>query len=85
MEMLNNAARIVPFREHGDPAFAPGARWTAADGSGAAAVIQRIQPWVDPCSRFDYDVHYVDGRGIVHDKGLWDFQVRYEPLTGKED
>jgi len=55
--------------------------WKPTDGSHRFVKILDIKQFGD--GDWDYEVYYEDepfGDGIIHNKDIWNFQVRYEPL-----
>jgi len=67
------------FLPENNVAFSSGAEWTSCDGSGHKIKILKTRRWGD--GRWEWEVSYENVRtGVMHEKGGWDFQVKYYPL-----
>ncbi len=74
---------VKKFHKANGPAFAPGERWVAADGSGLTCWIVDVRRFPRPnkdgkWGKWDWLVRYRYSDGATCEKDAWCFQVRYK-------
>lgn len=69
---------VKKFHKANGPAFTPGEKWCAADGSGLTCEIVSVRPFGTKKGKWDYIVRYRYKDGMECEKDAWCFQVRYK-------
>lgn len=60
------------------PAFAPGEKWLAIDGSGECHIVT-VRKF--GTKKWDYEVSYLHNNGNTYNNDAWHFQVRYQHVA----
>ena len=64
------------------PAFAPGEKWVAVDGSCGCTIVSVCKYSIHTGrSKWDYEVTYQFDDGRTSSNDVWNFQVRYQHIA----